>query len=1223
MALIWGITALLIVASAAGAAYVLGRMFVRRLLQKRLQAQASRVAGLLAEVRAANYDGVDKLLFEMRDTYDARIIEEQLQGVIDPTQDVVSPRLARAFELLGLLDRYLEHVRKATAWSERAKAAHVLGLLGDMRAVPPLLAAMRDPNEDGDVKLACADALGRVRDPEIIPLLCNELVDVDEWASPRVASVLVSFGAQAVDPLLKTLDSGASINARIWAAQVLGKLGETRAVPALIGRLHDRSEQIRLSVANALGDLRHTRAVRPLIDVVLRDPTPAVRQQAATALGRIGDEDAMPVLVGALGDPEYWMRFRALEAIEALEPKDTTSLENALEDANAEVRRRAALALERLGRLEQSFTDLASGEAAKVQAARARLTAMGRAGLSERLVRHLGDDNPQVRANIARILGSVGNPEHTVELLMALADDEIDVRLHVIEALGELAAPGTCEPLAGLLRDPEGPVRHASADALVRLPIDELEKIVHVLLYTLRDESDDSRVCAARVLGVIPGESITEILIQQIHDRYVEVRLEAVRALGRRKAAAAVDAIGGCLADAYALMRVEAADALTSIGGARAFDLLLAALPQADRAQRDSICQAVAELGFEAIHPALDILLGSGDPNARVGAGWILGGTGDRRAVPLLTHLLHDSEETVRSCAAGALGKVSTDEARDALVDSLADPNHFVRASIVNALGAVGEESELFILHRALGDPDAFVRNRTALAIGKLANREGAVASGNAFEALQSEAAQQVEPPFLALAFGLCGTPQAISEAVRLLDDLETRFSVIQIIEGGDTQLHSQFMANIRIDSAGAIAAPATDTDAAVALEPEALAARYVETMRNSQAPETRRRAAAALASLKVTSAIDALATALSHDPDPEVRLLAIGALSHHPEVAAARAALLPAVLDPDPGVRIIAIRTMGEMGDAARAQPLFECLRSQSADVVTAAETALAALYAEPVEEFLDWMMGQSSPRMQISGLRVLARIGDVRSLALLKAMLQTGDPTLRLEVGRALASLNHPEAIGLLLAALADPIEAMRAGIVTALRGYNRADVLEKFGDVCYDPSVRVRIALAETLAHMETGKAIDLLDRLCTDNSSQVRQRALLGLLESPDTEGQYRFLDHWPHTAIDVQRHVQHEALGGIVDRLRDQLQHALDASLRKTAVRTLGVLGVNAHARHIALALSDPEPTVRLAAIDALATLERELIEDWLQDVLNDPVSEVRSAARRALLKVVE
>ncbi|MCA9679273.1 MAG: HEAT repeat domain-containing protein, partial [Myxococcales bacterium] len=438
MTIVLAAAGLLVIAAAVVTLWVIGRQLVRRTLDRRLLKQAGELGTLLGRLRGDGFEGIDKVLFDMRDTLDHRVIESELRKELDLSGGEVPRDLARSFHLLGLTDRYLDEVRGAMTWRGRARAATALGLLGEPRALRPLVDAMRDPREDDDVKLACAESLGRLRDPAVIAEMCELLGDVDEWASPRLAQVLVAFGPEAVDALLATLDAAPGLNARVWAAQILGRIGDRRATWPLVERLHDRAEQLRMSAANALGELHDARAVPPLIGVILRDPVAAVRAQAARALGQIGDESALPLLVASLGDPEYWMRFRALEAIEALAPSDTQPIETALGDANPEVRRRAVLALERLGKLERPFDDLASDDEMVADQAERRLVAVGRAGLSERLLRALTGTEPRVRARIARVLGQVGEPRHAGDLMALLDDDDPEVALEAVRALGAL-----------------------------------------------------------------------------------------------------------------------------------------------------------------------------------------------------------------------------------------------------------------------------------------------------------------------------------------------------------------------------------------------------------------------------------------------------------------------------------------------------------------------------------------------------------------------------------------------------------------------------------------------------------------------------------------------------------------------------------------------------------------------------------------------------------------
>jgi HEAT repeat protein len=52
-----------------------------------------------------------------------------------------------------------------------------------------------------------------------------------------------------------------------------------------------------------------------LAELAEEDPDEAVRSRAVTALGRIGDEQTVPLLIRLLASPSRWVRMNAAEAL--------------------------------------------------------------------------------------------------------------------------------------------------------------------------------------------------------------------------------------------------------------------------------------------------------------------------------------------------------------------------------------------------------------------------------------------------------------------------------------------------------------------------------------------------------------------------------------------------------------------------------------------------------------------------------------------------------------------------------------------------------------------------------------------------------------------------------------------------------------------------------------------------------------------------------------------
>lgn len=102
-----------------------------------------------------------------------------------------------------------------------------------------------------------------------------------------VFSLLFLVGAAAagdkVDDLSAALATDPSFKVRVQAALVLGRLGDRRGVPALIGALHDDNEAVRGMAVQALALIGDERALAALRDA-RRDPSPGVRNRAAQVL---------------------------------------------------------------------------------------------------------------------------------------------------------------------------------------------------------------------------------------------------------------------------------------------------------------------------------------------------------------------------------------------------------------------------------------------------------------------------------------------------------------------------------------------------------------------------------------------------------------------------------------------------------------------------------------------------------------------------------------------------------------------------------------------------------------------------------------------------------------------------------------------------------------------------------------------------------------------------
>lgn len=176
--------------------------------------------------------------------------------------------------------------------------------------VEELIAQLKD--KDKEVRYTAAEALGKIGDKRAVPALIEALKDKDENVRWKSAYALGDLGdKKAVPPLIETLkNKGEEWLVRDAAAGVLGcELGDKRAIPALIEALKDESKEVRSSALMPLDILledmtitiKDKRVVPTLIEILKdKDEDGEDQDAAASVLGKLGDERAIPALVDHL-----------------------------------------------------------------------------------------------------------------------------------------------------------------------------------------------------------------------------------------------------------------------------------------------------------------------------------------------------------------------------------------------------------------------------------------------------------------------------------------------------------------------------------------------------------------------------------------------------------------------------------------------------------------------------------------------------------------------------------------------------------------------------------------------------------------------------------------------------------------------------------------------------------------------------------------------------------
>lgn len=232
--------------------------------------------------------------------------------------------------------------------SAQQSAIQALGDLGKS-AIDPLIGALKE--SDQHLQQNAAAALGKIGEPAILPLIAA-LKDADTHQQQGIAAALEAIGAPAVDPLLAAMKSDSSTEAQRNALmQALGKMGD-RAIRPLIGLLDSDNSEQRQSAAAALGTIGQP-AVEPLIEalkntsggsVIDRDRTIA---NILAQIGRPAVDPLIEVLQVRNTEDGWHARWSAAAALGQIRnPRALAQLSlNAHSDTDSDVRSSAAQAI--------------------------------------------------------------------------------------------------------------------------------------------------------------------------------------------------------------------------------------------------------------------------------------------------------------------------------------------------------------------------------------------------------------------------------------------------------------------------------------------------------------------------------------------------------------------------------------------------------------------------------------------------------------------------------------------------------------------------------------------------------------------------------------------------------------------------------------------------------------------------------------------------------------
>ncbi len=576
-----------------------------------------------------------------------RLLEDADSGVsdaaIDGLESIGTPAVG------SLVSALYEHQDEA---SLVVKVVRVLGSIGDIRGINPLLEVFDDAPRDTAVRIAealvaidrklmdggristlmkegyawiryrIATALGRQDMPAAVELLLDIL---EETCTAEDAARLRNFP----DAGIVLVNREALEGVRSAAASTLGELNLADTVKQVLARLVKAEGDTRLWLVRTLGHVQKEASITALIEILKREDSGIPAGFLGRVLRRIPLKVTVDRVLTAVATASATVRARCAHVLGILQdPRALGKLAELTRDADEEVRLSALGALEKIGS-NQAF---------------------------EALAKAVKDVSSAVR-------------KRAVEALLTLPDDR------------SIPVLGTA------LQDRVAEVRGAAAKALGSI---RDKRVVPILLAGLKDESSEVRHSIVGTLGKLGDRAAVKPLMQMLQDISSEVRQAAVRALGRIGDVEAVPSLLRSMHDHDLWVKTESRKTLLAMGD-EALPVKVDCLGSEEEPIQQAAVAVLSESPSARLYALLLEAFGHRNKDMRANAARVLGILRETKAVVPLIHLLDDRDFEVREKAAVALGEIGDISASVALKHAQKDQNKDVRLAAQQALKRIME----------------------------------------------------------------------------------------------------------------------------------------------------------------------------------------------------------------------------------------------------------------------------------------------------------------------------------------------------------------------------------------------------------------------------------------------------------------------------------------------------------------------------------------------------
>ena len=358
-----------------------------------------------------------------------QLVAEQLLAAMSGPDAAARERARKIFIKHGYLDETTNKFRSADSASDRAAAAHTLGIVGSHLATAHLIAGIFD--SEPEVSRAAAEALARIGDPAVSMGPLNTLINTpdDQTATDRskfAAPSYLRIQPELVEPEQSIEFEPESERRSVESERTLEferSVESGRSIESEITVEFEQSAESWRSV-----DPERRDEYRPVADVDTADlPSEIVagltsvlpddRVEALARLTQSGAKETFKLIVNSFADVSPDVRNAAARALYELDPAHSAEpFGRAIEESSAEQGRNIGIALAASGVAGRAIEDLGGDSREDAYNSLCLLFAMAKTGEIRPLIKAI-EEHPsgEVRRAAVKLLTLNGQSEVAAE----------------------------------------------------------------------------------------------------------------------------------------------------------------------------------------------------------------------------------------------------------------------------------------------------------------------------------------------------------------------------------------------------------------------------------------------------------------------------------------------------------------------------------------------------------------------------------------------------------------------------------------------------------------------------------------------------------------------------------------------------------------------------------------------------------------------------------------